>query len=89
MPHHEKDQVLAAKVQQQLDKRGIRMPCRVNVSCQHAIVTLTGEVQFEMQRKTAVHAAREVMGVMRVIEQLRVQPPGSLWTAKTHVHTGV
>lgn len=74
-----KDEVLVQKVALQLSKRGIRPPCRVTVTACNGTVTLSGELQFEMQRKTALHAAREVSGVQDVVDQLQVKPAAAGW----------
>ena len=74
-----KDEVLARKVEQQLMKRGIRPPCRVTVSVMKGIVTLKGQLQYEVQRKTALRAVREVPGVQRVVSELHVRPTTSAW----------
>jgi hypothetical protein len=74
-----KDGVLVNKVGLQLSKRGIRIPCRVKVSVYKGEVTLSGELQYEMQRKTALRAALEVPGVRGVKDELRVKPPTAAW----------
>ncbi len=74
-----KDEVLVQKVTLQLSKRGIRPPCRVTVTAVNGKVTLSGELQFAMQRKTALRAAREVPGVQDVVDQLHVKPPAAAW----------
>ncbi len=74
-----KDETLLLKVTQQLAKRGIRTPCKVKVLVMKGNVTLSGEVQYEVQKKTAMHAAREVYGVQRVFNQLTVKPLTSAW----------
>ena len=77
-----KDEVLVLKVSQQLMKRGIRIPCRVNVAARKGSVTLSGEVQYQVQRKTALKAAREVHGVDKVVDELTVKPATAAWGKK-------
>jgi|YNPMSStandDraft_1061717.scaffolds.fasta_scaffold67610_1 osmotically-inducible protein OsmY len=74
-----KDEVLVQKVALNLTKRGIRPPCRVNVSVRNGVVTLSGTLQYELQRKTAIKAAQEVPGVQRVIDQLQVPKQTAAW----------
>jgi osmotically-inducible protein OsmY len=74
-----KDEVLQRKIEQQLMKRGIRLPCRVKVSVMKGKVTLTGQLQYLMQRKTALRAVREVPGVQRIYDEMQVKPPTAAW----------
>jgi osmotically-inducible protein OsmY len=69
---HDPDRVLTEKVSQQLKRRGIRAPCSVRVSVQRGNVVLSGKIQFEVQRQTALHAASSVVGVRSVADQLQV-----------------
>jgi osmotically-inducible protein OsmY len=77
-----KDEILANRVQVQLSKRGIRVPCRVRVSVLKGEVTLSGELQYEIQRKTALRAVREVAGVRAINDNLQVSPPSAAWKRK-------
>ncbi len=74
-----KDEVLLRKVEQRLMKRGIRLPCRVKVSVMKGVVTLTGELQYQVQRKTALRAVHEVPGVQRVLDKMNVKPTTAAW----------
>ncbi len=66
------DRQIVQKVTTQLPARGIRPPCNVRVSVHNGTVTLAGKIEFEMQRKAAIHAATGVNGVQRVVDQLTV-----------------
>jgi hypothetical protein len=66
------DRQILQKVTVQLPARGIRPPSNVRVSVRNGTVTLSGTIEFEMQRKAAVHAATGVNGVERVVDQLTV-----------------
>ncbi len=66
------DRQILQKVTTQLPARGIRPPCNVRVNVRNGTVTLSGTIEFEMQRKAAVHAATGVNGVQRVVDQLTV-----------------
>jgi osmotically-inducible protein OsmY len=74
-----KDEVLKQKVELNLTKRGIRPPCRVTVSVSKGVVTLSGTLQYELQRKTAIKAAQEVPGVQRVVDQMQVPKLTAAW----------
>ncbi|HID74451.1 MAG TPA: BON domain-containing protein [Planctomycetaceae bacterium] len=74
-----KDDVLVQRVKRQLAKRGIRPPCRVEVTACKGEVTLSGELQYEHQRKTVLRATREAEGVMRIRDQLKVRPAAAAW----------
>ncbi len=74
-----KDEVLQQKVAVQLTKKGIRPPCRVTVSVRNGVVTLSGTLQYELQRKTAIKAAQEVPGVRQVIDQMQVPKAAAAW----------
>ena len=66
------DHQIVQKVTTQLPRRGIRPQCYVRVLVRDGSVTLSGTIEFEMQRKAALHAATGVNGVQRVIDQLTV-----------------
>ena len=51
----------------------MRSPCRIAVASRKGDVTLSGTIQFEHQRIAALHAARGIDGVRRVMDQLKVQ----------------
>ncbi len=78
------DRQILQKVTTQLPRRGIRPPCDVHVSVQNGIVTLTGKIEFELQRKAAIHAAHAVNGVQRVVDQMSAMHSTiGGWHAKT------
>jgi osmotically-inducible protein OsmY len=66
------DRMIQQKVTQQLPRRGIRPPSDVHVTVSNGTVTLSGKIEFEMQRKAAHHAASAVNGVHRVVDHLTV-----------------
>jgi hypothetical protein len=68
------DRVLNEQVIRQLSVRGMRPPCNVVVSTHKGSITLSGQIQYEHQRRPAVQAAQHVEGVQRVVDQLRVIP---------------
>lgn len=73
--HHVADKAIIQKVSQRLSRSGMATTCQLTVLCQQGDVTLSGTLQFEHQRRSALSAARSVDGVRRVIDQMRVLPP--------------
>ena len=69
------DNRILRSAERQLASRGVRPPSRVVVNCNNGTVTLTGTIQYEHQRHTAVQAVQTVEGVRSVNDQLRVTPP--------------
>ncbi len=74
MPSESKvpDRLLAQKIAQHLINHGIRPPCRVDANVHNGVVTLTGVIQFDNQRRNAIRSAQAVPGVSRVVDQMRV-----------------
>ena len=73
------DKTLNQKVTQGLAARGMRAPCSIAVQTAKGVVTLSGNIEYEHQRNTAVQAARHLDGVSRVVDQLHVKPKTSPW----------
>jgi hypothetical protein len=67
------DASIIQKVTKSLCNHGMRSPCRIAVASRKGDVTLSGTIQFEHQRIAALHAARGIDGVRRVMDQLKVQ----------------
>ena len=53
------DQAIMTKVNQQLQSRGVRLPCHVGVMSLKGMVTLSGTIQYDHQRQMAVRADAE------------------------------
>ncbi len=66
------DQRVNDQVIRQLASRGVRSPCKVVVSTREGSTTLSGQIQYEHQRRAAVRAAQNTAGVKRVVDQLQV-----------------
>ncbi|MCX7427495.1 MAG: BON domain-containing protein [Planctomycetia bacterium] len=64
----ESDTAILKKVNQHLT----RMSCRVNAAIHNGQVTLSGNIQYENQRRPALKAAGSVEGVRGVSDQLKV-----------------
>ncbi|MGA2062070.1 MAG: BON domain-containing protein, partial [Thermoguttaceae bacterium] len=73
------DQTIIQKAAQQLSNRGMHSPCQIAVIAHSGDVTLSGTIQFEHQRLTAMHAVRSIDGVRRVVDHLQVQPKNTQW----------
>ncbi len=67
-----RDQFVNQKVIRQLTSSGVRPPCKVVVSTSDGSTTLSGEIEFEHQRRTAMRAAQATSGVKRVVDHLQV-----------------
>jgi len=66
------ERVITRNVSQQPQNRGMRPSCQVAVMSQKGTVTLSGKIQYEHQRRIALHTARGVDGLQRVIDRLQV-----------------
>ena len=67
------DKTINLKVAQQLSARGMRSPCKIAVQTAKGVVTLTGDIEYEHQRNTAVQTARRLDGVNSVVDRLHVK----------------
>ena len=67
------DRVLLQKVNQRLQRTGTGGKTRVTASVRKGDVTLTGTLQYEIQRRNFLRAATSTPGVRRVIDQMVVQ----------------
>lgn len=68
------DRTLLKKVNQKLSRTGMGGQCRVAATIRNGVITLTGQLQFETQRRPVVRAATQVEGVRQVIDQLQIKP---------------
>jgi osmotically-inducible protein OsmY len=75
------DERLKGQLEQKLLSRGIRPPCRVTVEVSNGTVTLAGTVQFEYQKRSAVHTCRSSTKVRSVVDNLQVLARQSPWAA--------
>jgi len=69
------DQVEAA-VKQRLDSRDSLDDADINVAVKNGVVRLTGTVETQRDRLTALTVARNTTGVNSVIDDLQVKPQG-------------
>lgn len=74
MPPIVPDELLRQSVEQQLRRLDIRGPEHVHAAIQGGDVTLSGQLSYGHQRRSLIQAARNIPGVRRVIDRLRVVP---------------
>jgi osmotically-inducible protein OsmY len=66
------DKDLLKTVNQRLTRTGTGSQSRVSVAVQHGTVTLTGTLQYAIQRSPIVKAVSRVDGVSRVLDQMQL-----------------
>jgi len=66
------DDLLSQMVNQRLSRMETGGRDHINAAIRNGDVTLTGSLSYEHQRRAVVHAARNVEGVRRVVDQLRI-----------------
>jgi hypothetical protein len=66
------DRDLLKTVNQRLARTGTASQSKVNVNVQHGVVTLTGSLQYAIQRSSILKAITRVPGVSRVVDQLQM-----------------
>ena len=71
------DQRVNEQVTRQLLNHGVRPPCNVVVSSRAGSITLSGQIEHEHQRRSAMRAAQNTPGVKRVTDQLQVMSKNS------------
>lgn len=72
------DKALLTKVNQRLARMGGAQG-KVVAVVRSRDVTLTGTIQFEIQRRPITNAASSVDGIRRVIDQMTVLPAQKKW----------
>jgi len=73
------DKALLQKVNQRVQQTGTGSQSKVNVNVRRGEVTVSGTIQYEMQRQNILRAAGRVAGVRRVVDQLRLQERKQNW----------
>jgi osmotically-inducible protein OsmY len=68
------DPKIIQHVSQKLASSGLRAPSRVTVTSSSGRVTLTGSIQYEHQRQSALTSARGIAGVRQVIDRMQLIP---------------
>lgn len=73
------DKALLQKVNQRVQQTGTGGQSKVTVNVRRGEVTVSGTIQYEMQRQNILRAAGRVAGVRRVVDQLRLQERKQNW----------
>lgn len=73
------DKALLQKVNQRVQQTGTGGQSKVTVNVRRGEVTVSGSIQYEMQRQNILRAAGRVAGVRRVVDQLRLQEKKQNW----------
>ena len=68
------DKMILKKVNQHLARASLGSHSRVNAAIYNGQVTLSGNLQYENQRRPALKAAGSVDGVRGVLDQLKLLP---------------
>ena len=67
------DNTLLKRVNDKLSRTGAGAQAKVTAAVRAGDVTLSGILQYEIQRRPLLKAATSVAGVRRVIDQMRVE----------------
>ena len=73
------DKALLQKVNQRVQQTGTGSQSKVTVNVRRGEVTVSGSIQYEMQRQNILKAAGRVAGVRRVVDQLQLSPKKRNW----------
>jgi osmotically-inducible protein OsmY len=73
------DRTLLQKVNQRLGRMGSGSQTRVTATVCRGEVTLSGTIQYAMQRNPLVSAVTSVAGIRRVIDRLQEPPQKKKW----------
>lgn len=74
------DSALHQKVTQRVARTGTGSQSLVSIEVLSGDVTLSGTLQYEMQRQSIVKAATSVAGVGRVVDHMRVEVKERKWS---------
>ena len=67
------DKALLKKINQRLERTGLGSRSRVTVTIRRGQVSLSGNIQYEHQRRPALKAVGSLQGVRGVVDHLQVQ----------------
>ena len=76
---HIPDKSITTKLNQRLVRAGLGSQSKVAITVRNGTVTLSGTLQYEMQRRSVLNSARGTAGVRNVIDQLQVAPKKKNW----------
>ena len=74
------DKALHQKLTQRLGRTGTGSQSRISIQVLRGDVTLSGTLQYEMQRRPIVRAATSVQGVRCVRDQMQVEVKQRKWS---------
>lgn len=72
--NHASDKMILKKVNQHLARVSVGSKSLVNAAIRNGQITLSGNLQYENQRRPALKAAGCVEGVRGVLDQLKMLP---------------
>jgi osmotically-inducible protein OsmY len=73
------DKTILKKVTQRLARSGLGSQSKIEVTVRNGSVTVTGKLQYEIQRKSVLNSARGVAGVRTIVDQLQAAPRKKNW----------
>jgi osmotically-inducible protein OsmY len=73
------DKTIQRKVSQRLGRVGLGSQSKVTVAVRNGQVTVSGMLQYEIQRRSILNSARGVQGVRGVVDQLQAKPKKKNW----------
>ena len=79
-PGEVSDKSILQKVNQRLMTTGATSQKGIAATVSNGVVTLSGGIQYEHQRRGVMRAASSVNGVRRVIDAVSVLPKESKWS---------
>ena len=74
------DKSIQQKLSQKLSRLVSGSRNTITAAVHNGVVTLTGFIQFEQQRRLVLRAMHSVAGVRQVIDQLQLQARKSNWS---------
>ena len=76
---HVPDKTIVRKLNQRLARAGLGYQSKIAMTVRNGCVTVSGTLQYEMQRKSVLNSARGVAGVRGVVDQLQAAPRKKNW----------
>jgi osmotically-inducible protein OsmY len=73
------DKTIERKLSQRLARAGLGSQCKVTTAVRNGTVTMSGTLQYEIQRRVVLNAARGVAGVRNIVDQLQAKPRKKNW----------
>jgi osmotically-inducible protein OsmY len=71
----QKDDQISKAIQTRIDARGDLEDSKIGIAVSSGVARLTGTVQSRTDQVAALTVARSTAGVVRVIDDLRLEPP--------------